>query len=436
MFGVDNRFYRHLIFFTVYMVEMIVTMVTLSYFPFLFGMMGLDPIVYGFVGGLALFPMACKFFIGPISDRFPIPFLRGKRKGYLIIGGLLNVILLPFLSINPIEFIVLFLVVWLFQTLGVAVMDIMTDALAISGPAFQSARGRTEASITMFSGTFLGGFIVTQFIPMIMSDLLVALTIFALIGLIPLILVLFLKEQESAKVEETHPSLWGILKENFGYSFVKWGVLFAFVLNIDGGLLELTLEPYLGITLGIPIDAVVHDLFYISMISYVIAFLGYFFIDKVNKNKMLIIIALVYIVPLALLGFFTLTNTLTYTLFLWLYGVFSMVAGLSFVTYTALFFDLSNPKAAGTMIAFFLTITNLGRLAGIMLGGFFTMSTIYFIAVGLTAFRILPLLKIRAAEIEKNFYVEKRSFAWRDLPIVAVPLTILFIVLLLETLYL
>jgi MFS family permease len=307
----------------------------------------------------------------------------------------------------------------------------MTDTLAISTPALQSTRGRTEASVVMFFGSFTGGYIVSRFIPLIMTDLLLALTIFALIGLIPLGLVAFLKEQESAKVEgdKARPSIWGIVKENFGYSFVRWGLLFAFVLNIDGGLLELTLEPYLGITLGVPIQAVVADLFYISMIGYVIAFLGYFFIDKIDKSKMLIIIALTYIVPLALLGYFTLTSTLTYTLFLWLYGVFSLVTGLSFVTYTGLFFDLSNPKAAGTMIAFFLTITNLGRLMGIMLGGFFTMSTIYFIAVGLTAFRILPLLKIRATEIEKTFYAErpKRPFAKRDILVAAIPLAVLIL---------
>lgn len=105
-----------------------------------------------------------------------------------------------------------------------------------------------------------------------------------------------------------------------------------------------------------------------------------------KKTRFLIFIALVYLIPLAILGYTTLTSALTYDLFLWLYGVFSLLSGLSYVIYVALFFDLSDPKVAGTMIALFFTLNNAGRLLGIMIGGFFTISTIYFIVMGLTAF--------------------------------------------------
>jgi len=220
-------------------------------------------------------------------------------------------------------------------------------------------------------------------------------------------------------------------REGLKHPFVWWGLLFAFILNIDGGLLELTLEPYLVINLGVPIQAVVGDLFYISLIGNIIAIAGYFFIDRVKKDRLLIIIALIYIIPLVILGYLTQTSTLTYDVFLWLYGVFSLVSGLSFVTYIALFFDLSSPKAAGTMIALFLTVTNLGRLLGIMVSGFFAISTIYFIAVALTAFRILPLWRIKMSEIEKEFYEKrKRTFTKVDILFVVIPAAIITITLL------
>jgi MFS family permease len=214
---------------------------------------------------------------------------------------------------------------------------------------------------------------------------------------------------------------------------VKWGLLFAFILNIDGGLLELTLEPYLFLTLGVPIQAFIQDLFYISLLGTAIAILGFFFIDKVNKTRLLIIIAGIYMIPLGLLAYFTMTATLTYTLFLWLYGVFSLVSGLSFVTYVALFFDLSAPKVAGTMIALFLTLNNAGRLFGIMISGFFTISWIYIIALGLTAFRILPLWKIRMADVENAFYKRpQRPFKWLDILIAGIPLAVITVIVILR----
>ena len=130
-------------------------------------------------------------------------------------------------------------------------------------------------------------------------------------------------------------------------------------------------------------------------------------------------------------GYLTHTSTLTYDSFLWLYGVFSLVSGLSFVTYIALFFDLSSPKAAGMMIALFLTVTNLGRLLGIMISGFFAISTIYFIAVTLTAFRILPLWRIKMSDIEEKFYEKrKRKFTKVDILFAVVPAIIITITLL------
>jgi MFS family permease len=174
-------------------------------------------------------------------------------------------------------------------------------------------------------------------------------------------------------------------------------------------------------------------LFYISLFGTAIAILGFFFIDKVDKTRLLIIIAFIYIVPLGLLAYFTATATLTYTLFLWLYGVFSLVSGLSFVTYVALFFDLSSPKVAGTMIAIFLTLNNAGRLFGIMISGFFTISWIYVIAIALTAFRILPLWKIRMADVEKAFYERpRRPFKLWDILIAGIPLAVITIIVLLR----
>ncbi|MHA1131398.1 MAG: MFS transporter, partial [Candidatus Helarchaeota archaeon] len=129
--SLENNWYRRLLFMTVYLIESIITITTLAIFPILLTDLGLDPVLYGVFGSISLLPMVFKFFIGPISDRFPIPFLRGRRRGYILIGALLNIITIPFLSLNPTILFALFFIMWFFQSLGIAILDILTDALAI-----------------------------------------------------------------------------------------------------------------------------------------------------------------------------------------------------------------------------------------------------------------------------------------------------------------
>jgi len=55
------NWYRRMLFFLVYMVEHIISIVTFSYFPMLFTNLGLDPRVYGVVGSLSLILLVVKF---------------------------------------------------------------------------------------------------------------------------------------------------------------------------------------------------------------------------------------------------------------------------------------------------------------------------------------------------------------------------------------
>lgn len=158
---------------------------------------------------------------------------------------------------------------------------------------------------------------------------------------------------------------------------------------------------------GIGKQEIVGTLFFISFLGVILGFLGYFFIDKVQKARLLMIINAIYVVPAILLSYYIATGTLTYRLFVMLYAVFSFISGLSWVTYTGLFFDLSDPKAAGTMIALFLTMANLGMVIGIAVGGFLTMALIYLLIAVICACRIIPLIFIHAKDIEKQFYQAK-----------------------------
>ena len=415
--NLENTWYRRLLFMTVYMVESIITLTTLSLFPLIVTDLGLDARLYGVFGSISLLPMVFKFLIGPLSDRFPIPFLRGRRRGYIILGAILNCVFLPFLSLNPTIFLALFFLCWFFQTSGVATMDVLTDALAVgSVKSIQNPKGRTGTSLWMFLGVFLGGLFVLPFVTVfdthtlnpsapIDQTILMVLIIISIIGLIPLLLFIFLKEDTPAPEQLSVLADW---KRNLRRPFVRMGLLFAFLLFIDAGLTELTLEPYLYTEFGLLKVEVVGSLWLISLLGTVLAFLGYFFIDRIQKNRLLIIINAIYILPSLLLGIFILSSMITFPLFLLLYGVFAFISGLSYVTYVGLFFDLSDPKAAGTMIALFLSIGNLGMVVGIAIGGFLasSMGVIYVVIAVICGLRLLPLRKIQMDEVEKTFYTE------------------------------
>jgi MFS family permease len=61
------------------------------------------------------------------------------------------------------------------------------------------------------------------------------------------------------------------------------------------------------------------------------------------------------------------------------------------------------------MIALYFSVTNLGMVIGIAVGGFLAMSTIYLIVAIICALRILPLSRIKMRDVEKTFYQQKED---------------------------
>ncbi|NVM53033.1 MAG: MFS transporter [Candidatus Helarchaeota archaeon] len=414
----ENNWFRRLVFITVYLVQGMLVWLTLSYFPILFENVYLiDKGLYGIAGSIALLPMVFKFFIGPLSDKFPIPFLRGRNRGYIIVGAVLNVVFLPLLSLDPRVFFVLFFIVWFMQTLGVAIMDILTDALAISAKSIQNIPGRTGASAWMFLGSFLGGGIVIAFVPLLDADLFLGVLLIAIISLLPLLVIFFLKEQPSTGPAEKR-NVREVFRRNLKHPFVRLGLVFAFLLSIDTGLLELTLEPFLDRFPGSPgRKDLLGQLFGLTFLGIILGllfalsikrlkFLKTPLIDRVKKPRILIVIAVIYAIPSPILGILIFNDMITYYSFLAFYSIFAVVSTLSYITYIGLFLDLSDPKAAGTMIAAFFSINNLGIAIGIAIGGFIPFWLIYIIVAILSAMRIIPLLKIRMEDVQKTFYQE------------------------------
>lgn len=417
----ENNWYRRLIFFTVYLVQGMIAWLTLSYFPLLFDDVYLiDRGLYGIAGSLALLPMVFKVLIGPLSDKFPIRFLRGRNRAYIILGALLNVIFLPLLSLDPRSFFVLFFIVWFLQTLGIAIMDIMTDALAISAKPIQNIPGRTGASAWMFFGSFIGGGIIYIFVPLLDSNLLAGLFGIAIVSLTPLVFIFFLKERIQSPLPERR-SLREIFRRNLNYSFVRWGLIYALLLNIDGGLLELTLEPYLAGFPGSPSrQDLIGQLVGITLLGVILGVVCALsikrfvklrtpLIDRIKKTRLLIIISLIYVIPSVIVGILIITNQITFQLMIIFFGVFAFFSALSNITYIALFLDLSEPKAAGTMIATYVSFFNLGTLVGIAVSGFIPMWFIFILIAVISVARIFPLHQIKLEEVEKTFYDKEQE---------------------------
>ena len=64
-------------------------------------------------------------------------------------------------------------------------------------------------------------------------------------------------------------------------------------------------------------------------------------------------------------------------------------------------------QAAGTIIALYFSVSNLGMVLGIAAGWFLTIWMIYLIMAIVCGLRLLPLSRIKMREVEKTFYQQE-----------------------------
>jgi len=415
LISLRNKKYKYFLYFAIYFSEGLISLIFFVIMPIylkddVLGL-GMSDFSISIVLGLIIIPLILKGFIGPFIDQFPIRKLGGKRKPYIIIGIIINIILLPFLILINVKASILTLIFFMgvvvLQSFGIVLMDLSMDALVVD--TFDDRAEKYKANLTFQIATylsFLPGIVVGSFCQS--GNFLAGFITGSLFCLIGLIAPLFLKEDsEYSKVPTFN------LKE-FSSFFKTKSILmiliFIFFIQFDTGLLDFTLDPFLRTFMSMDINY--------QMIAFspgiIFGLLGAFFATKI-KNKFgfvnpvivhsLISSAYYIIVAFSLFQGAALFNSI------YIFGgyITSFTSSIAFIYYFSMLMNSCNKKQAGSVMAFFYTIINLGRLTGIIIAGLIPESilgTYYkmfwiFILCGIAmSIRLIALKKVDPSLIE------------------------------------
>ncbi|NVM02184.1 MAG: MFS transporter [Candidatus Helarchaeota archaeon] len=422
-----NRSYRYLLYISNYLVQGIATLMIFTLLPiYLKNYKGLTDFSIAMIASLTFFPIILKPFIAIISDKYPFKVLGGRRKPYILIGFIMNGISLSFFGMtNPVEFIYIFIILGILQSLGISLMDVALDALVIEN--FPDKKEKLNANI-IFHLTIISSVFIVLPLAFISERESVHIGInltyqfefdiffggnfefgFLLAGLICIGLIIFsIFLKESEKISSTQRFSIKDLRQYTKSEHVPTLLLIFFITQIDTGLTDFTLDPFfriLGLTSGVQLISVSPMMIFI--------FLGglasRWFIKK-GIIKTILVVSVVHTTFYGVLSYLTFTNSLFIPLFYFSSGILvSFSTSCATVLFLTLAMDSSDKKLAATTFVLFITMGNLGRIFGIILAGLLPfniypkMGIIFLISCIIMASRIPLLIKIRRIENQTNF---------------------------------
>ena len=365
----------------------------LSYY--LGSVLKIHSILIGIVGTIGLIPFVLKIVIAPFIDKYSIPIFSDKKKSYLFIGVLFNGIFLALFSIDILNFFIIFIIIFFLQSIGFVLMDITADSLAV---LLKKESNDISISIIMFLGTLIGGLLVFLVTGIFQFNYGLGFIIVGILSLSLIPLIIFIKIPPN--LDEVKSVDLAEIKELFKEKRFQLVVIFAFTFRIDAGLLEFTLEPFLGNVFG----ASLVDIGILYIITFLSSILGiiilYYFRRRLNKFKLFIFISFYMATMSLILSISILISVVTFQLVVFIYILMGLLSGVANMTLYAIIIEASSPKLATTsfvILAFFL---NLGFLIGVLFSGFIHLGVIYLISGLILSFRTIILFKL--IQIEKS----------------------------------
>jgi MFS family permease len=358
-----------------YFVEGIASILTSAFLPvYLIVFVGLDITTVAIYSVIAFIPWTFKPIWGFISDEYSITlFGRNlRRRPYIVIGSVLNFALLPFLVIiDPFDG-VLYVAVWFFQNLGWSILDTCVDALSVENETTK----RNLLSMFLWIGSYLGTLFAGFGIGSILmaGNFVTGFVFGALVSTITILFVIFAPEREVTKAKSvTIDNIKGFfskdnLKDIFSNQrFVIWGLIFAAFYNIDSGMTDFFFEPWMVAKFGATIYQVGQFSAVTSIFAIVGAIVGWLFGDRIRQvghKKVLSIALLCFAIGYILSSF---VNTLMELYYVWVF--LFLAVGFGRVALIAIFMDITSPRIAGVMFAFYMAFLNIGTLIGRGLAG-------------------------------------------------------------------
>ncbi len=357
----------------------------LSYFTALnalyFLSRGLSMTDVGVFASIALIPFVIKIFLGILSDRVNL-FGMGHRKPYILLGLLVQFVCLILVAyVDPAEYYWGFVGVAFTLQMGMALYDTCTDGLALD-----TTPPEEEGTI---QGFMVGGralaVVVTASVVGLLAEYVSWTAVFwtlAVITLVPIPLVLGIKEDERTAGEEFDWSAFGAFKQKTVIFLALLGFLFFFIIQGANPLVNAFLQTDFGISLSMA--------GYFTTIWGIGVVLGGVFggrlYGRIGMRNATLLAMGVGLVGILLLAFISSPGMA------WpLIALYGLAYGTQQTVFFALAMKYTEKRIAASMFSILMAVTNVAQGAGMAISG------ISADAVGFRwTFAILALLNILA----------------------------------------
>ena len=392
----------NVIIFLVYFLQAWVSYAIFTVLSYYLGVILLiHPIYIGLIGSIGLIPLVLKIIFAPLIDKQKLPIFSDNKWSWLFFGMVFNGVFLALFAIDIVNFLVVFIIILFLQSTGMVIMDATTDAIAVQRKDRQTS---VQPAIGMFMGVLFGGLLSFLFVPIFQFNYPMGYIVMGIIILcfIPLIYKVKGGINFDLITREKVEADWSLFKELFKDRKFIIVMIISILLFTDSGLLEFTLEPYLGLIFGVSLNqiAIIYLISFISNLIVLILF--YKFQEQVKNRKilLLIIISLYDGILSLLMSVLIITGVLTFSIFVLIYLLWGITSGALSMLIYILYIDHSSVKIPAFSIMVLISVQNLGRLIGILFGGFIPIGIIYLISAIMLIGRVIPMLMLKKEENE------------------------------------
>ena len=349
---------------------------------------GLNMSDIGLFAAIALIPFVIKIFLGMLSDKVNL-FGLGYRKPYILIGLLVQtlcLIIVPF--INPAKHYWGFVALAFILQMGMALYDTCTDGLALDTTP-EKEKGTVQS---MMVGGRAAGVVITASAVGLLAQNVSWLAVFwllALFTLLPIPLVLMVKERERPVEREFNWGAFKAFRQKHILALAFVGLLFFLIIAGTNQNVNPFLETQFGITLGMA--GLYTTVWGLGVMGGGAA--GGTLITKIGDHKATLISLLAALVGILILA--VIPNPILAFPLVFLFGV---VYG----TYQTVFFSLAmrytDPRIAASMFAVLMAFTNVGQGIGMAIAGVlaevtgFRLTFVILAALNLLAIPFLPVV--------------------------------------------
>ena len=352
-----NKFSKYFLFGSLYISEGIEFSLATLIVTFYLADKGLPTELITAVAAAALIPWFLKFFWGGLTDYF----IKFGRKTFIIIGGIVGAIFLFLLIfIDPAESIMLFTLFLVLSHVGVAFIDVSTDAWAIQTTA-EEKRGKVNGA--MYGGLFFGMAASAILLGVIASDYGYNAA-FIVSGVLVLLLVIFPLFVKETKIIKKRQKIGSQLIYEFKKGTTQLVAILAPISSISGGIIYFVVPLYLKEVLHLSLTqtSILAAMFPIMM--GVGSIIGGFITDNQGRKFALYLFFGGSAITFAALYFGT-----ELMIFAIIYGLVGLMIGGYHAATCALIMDITNPKICATEYAALTSLFNVGEWAGGTLGG-------------------------------------------------------------------